>query len=174
MLKTAGTHRHAWTSCCAVPSRRQKHFPTWQLPARRIARGGRSHGFCVSPDVKFLKAVVTLRASQDAVCTATYEDTGVVLCGSSDRGLWFALASVNARVRGMEEQVGVALLERGGRGVEPPRARHARQDVARSHLPTRSAAISWASQWTAHCSTTWPCTQRAWTSAGDCRCTGWV
>src|SRR5262249_40102926 len=30
-----------------------------------------------------------------------------------------ALASASARVRGMEEQVGVALLERGRRGVQP-------------------------------------------------------
>ena len=85
-----------------------------------------------------------------------------------------ALASVNARVRGMEEQVDVALLDAAGAASSHRGPGMPWLAVAGSHSPTRSAAISWAFQWTAHCSTTWPCTRRAWTSAGGCGCAGWV
>ncbi|CAH2600617.1 Transcriptional regulator [Rhodovastum atsumiense] len=44
-------------------------------------------------------------------------DAGSITAGSVRAGL--ALASASARVRGMEAQVGVALLERGRRGVRP-------------------------------------------------------
>ena len=44
-------------------------------------------------------------------------ETGSITAGAARSGL--ALASASARVRGMEEQAGVALLERGRRGVEP-------------------------------------------------------
>ena len=44
-------------------------------------------------------------------------EAGSITAGAARSGL--ALASASARVRGMEEQAGVALLERGRRGVEP-------------------------------------------------------
>jgi DNA-binding transcriptional LysR family regulator len=44
-------------------------------------------------------------------------EAGSITEGAARAGL--ALASASARVRGMEEQVGVALLERGRRGVQP-------------------------------------------------------
>lgn len=44
-------------------------------------------------------------------------EAGSITAGAARSGL--ALASASARVRGMEEQSGVALLERGRRGVEP-------------------------------------------------------
>jgi DNA-binding transcriptional LysR family regulator len=44
-------------------------------------------------------------------------EAGSITAGAARSGL--ALASASARVRGMEEQVGVPLLERGRRGVEP-------------------------------------------------------
>ena len=44
-------------------------------------------------------------------------ETGSITAGAARSGL--ALASASARVRGMEEQAGVPLLERGRRGVEP-------------------------------------------------------
>jgi DNA-binding transcriptional LysR family regulator len=44
-------------------------------------------------------------------------ETGSITAGAARSGL--ALASASARVRGMEEQAGVLLLERGRRGVEP-------------------------------------------------------
>lgn len=56
-------------------------------------------------------------------------EAGSITAGAARAGL--ALASASARVRGMEEQVGVPLLDRGRRGVEPTPAgqtllRHAR------------------------------------------------
>ncbi len=56
-------------------------------------------------------------------------EAGSITAGAARAGL--ALASASARVRGMEEQAGVPLLERGRRGVEPTPAgrtllRHAR------------------------------------------------
>jgi DNA-binding transcriptional LysR family regulator len=50
-------------------------------------------------------------------------EAGSITEGGARAGL--ALASASARVRGMEEQVGVALLERGRRGVRPTPAGHA-------------------------------------------------
>ncbi len=44
-------------------------------------------------------------------------EAGSITAGAARSGL--ALASASARVRGMEEQAGVPLLERGRRGVEP-------------------------------------------------------
>jgi DNA-binding transcriptional LysR family regulator len=44
-------------------------------------------------------------------------EAGSITAGAERSGL--ALASASARVRGMEEQAGVRLLERGRRGVEP-------------------------------------------------------
>lgn len=44
-------------------------------------------------------------------------EAGSITAGATRSGL--ALASASARVRGMEEQAGIALLERGRRGVEP-------------------------------------------------------
>lgn len=44
-------------------------------------------------------------------------ETGSITAGAARSSL--ALASASARVRGMEERAGVALLERGRRGVEP-------------------------------------------------------
>jgi DNA-binding transcriptional LysR family regulator len=44
-------------------------------------------------------------------------EAGSITAGAAHSGL--ALASASARVRGMEEQAGVPLLERGRRGVEP-------------------------------------------------------
>jgi len=44
-------------------------------------------------------------------------EAGSITAGAACSGL--ALASASARVRGMEEQAGVPLLERGRRGVEP-------------------------------------------------------
>lgn len=44
-------------------------------------------------------------------------EEGSITAGAARSGL--ALASASARVRGMEEQAGVTLLERGRRGVEP-------------------------------------------------------
>jgi DNA-binding transcriptional LysR family regulator len=44
-------------------------------------------------------------------------ETGSITAGAARSGL--ALASASTRVRGMEEQAGVPLLERGRRGVEP-------------------------------------------------------
>ncbi len=44
-------------------------------------------------------------------------EAGSITAGAARSG--FALASASARVRGMEEQAGVPLLERGRRGVEP-------------------------------------------------------
>lgn len=44
-------------------------------------------------------------------------EAGSITAGAERSGL--ALASASARVRGMEEQAGVPLLERGRRGVEP-------------------------------------------------------
>lgn len=56
-------------------------------------------------------------------------EAGSITAGAARAGL--ALASASARVRGMEEQAGLPLLERGRRGVEPTPAgrvllRHAR------------------------------------------------
>lgn len=56
-------------------------------------------------------------------------EAGSITAGAARAGL--ALASASARVRGMEEQAGVPLLDRGRRGVEPTPAgqtllRHAR------------------------------------------------
>lgn len=56
-------------------------------------------------------------------------EAGSITAGAARSGL--ALASASARVRGMEEQAGVDLLERGRRGIEPTPAgwallRHAR------------------------------------------------
>nr|WP_245215591.1 LysR substrate-binding domain-containing protein [Pararoseomonas baculiformis] len=56
-------------------------------------------------------------------------EAGSITAGAARAGL--ALASASTRVRGMEEQAGVPLLERGRRGVEPTPAgrtllRHAR------------------------------------------------
>lgn len=56
-------------------------------------------------------------------------EAGSITAGAARAGL--ALASASARIRGMEEQAGVPLLERGRRGVEPTPAgrtllRHAR------------------------------------------------
>jgi DNA-binding transcriptional LysR family regulator len=56
-------------------------------------------------------------------------EAGSITAGAERSGL--ALASASARIRGMEEQAGVSLLERGRRGVEPTPAgmallRHAR------------------------------------------------
>jgi DNA-binding transcriptional LysR family regulator len=56
-------------------------------------------------------------------------EAGSITAGAERSGL--ALASASARIRGMEEQAGVPLLERGRRGVEPTPAgrallRHAR------------------------------------------------
>lgn len=47
-------------------------------------------------------------------------ETGSITAGAARAGL--ALASASARVRGMEEQAGVALFERGRRGVQPTAA----------------------------------------------------
>jgi DNA-binding transcriptional LysR family regulator len=47
-------------------------------------------------------------------------EAGSITGGAARSGL--ALASASARVRGMEEQAGVILLERGRRGVEPTAA----------------------------------------------------
>lgn len=47
-------------------------------------------------------------------------ETGSITAGAARSGL--ALASASARVRGMEEQAGVPLLDRGRRGVEPTQA----------------------------------------------------
>jgi len=47
-------------------------------------------------------------------------ETGSITSGAARTGL--ALASASARVRGMEEQAGVPLLERGRRGVRPTAA----------------------------------------------------
>ncbi len=44
-------------------------------------------------------------------------EAGSITAGAARSGL--ALASASARVRGMEEQARVALLERGRRGVQP-------------------------------------------------------
>jgi DNA-binding transcriptional LysR family regulator len=50
-------------------------------------------------------------------------EAGSITAGGARAGL--ALASASARVRGMEEQVGVVLLERGRRGVRPTPAGYA-------------------------------------------------
>jgi len=47
-------------------------------------------------------------------------ETGSITAGAAGAGL--ALASASARVRGMEEQASVRLLERGRRGVQPTEA----------------------------------------------------
>lgn len=56
-------------------------------------------------------------------------EAGSITAGAARSGL--ALASASARVRGMEEQAGVPLLERGRRGVEPTSAGRALAHHAR-------------------------------------------
>ena len=53
-------------------------------------------------------------------------EAGSITAGAARSGL--ALASASARVQGMEAQAGVALLERGRRGVEPTPAGISRGD----------------------------------------------